>query len=167
MDNIYPLIEAEIPRLRRYARFLCRNVDDADDLVQDCLIRAISNLERWQPGTNLRAWLFVILRNVYINDKRRSNRSPVSAGSENDYANYGVSGNQEARQELLQLQDAFNKLSVEHREILTLVTIEGFAYEESASILGVPVGTVRSRLARARIALKQLFNGSDDTTKAQ
>jgi len=163
MDDLYPLIEAEIPRLRRYARFLSGNVDDADDLVQDCLLRAVSHLQQWERGTNLRAWLFVILRNVYINDKRRSTRSPIATEVECDYSTHGVSGNQEARQELLQLQNAFNKLSVEHREILTLVTIEGFEYEEAATVLSIPIGTVRSRLARARNTLKELFDSSDGT----
>lgn len=130
-------------------------------------MRALANLQRWQPGTNLRAWLFVILRNIYINGKRRSNRSPIVGDSDCDYANYGNSGNQESRQELLQLQAAFNKLSVEHREVLTLVTIEGFEYEEAATILSIPIGTVRSRLARARITLKGLFNGSDEAALLQ
>lgn len=167
MDDLLPLIEAEIPTLRRYARYLTRNVDDADDLVQDCLVRAVSNLEKWQRGTNLRAWLFVILRNLYINDLRRSKRwAPVSETSL-EYLDGGVSGNQEARHELWQLQKAFDALSVEHREILCLVTIDGFGYEEASRILNVPVGTVRSRLSRARATLKASAEGIlPDTTAA-
>ena len=160
MDDLYPLIEAEIPRLRRYARSLCRNVDDADDLVQECLLRAVRKLHQWERGTNLRSWLFVILRNVFINDRRRAGRSPVTSEGEMDYSRHGGPGNQEVRQELLEVQNAFIKLSGEHREILALVAIEGFEYEEAAGILDIPIGTVRSRLSRARIALKALSDGS-------
>jgi len=160
MDDLYPLIEAEIPRLRRYARSLSRNVDDADDLVQECLLKAVRNLQQWERGTNLRSWLFVILRNGFINDRRRVGRSPIASEAEIDYSRHGGQGNQEARQELLEIQNAFMKLSGEHREILALVAIEGFEYEEAASILDIPIGTVRSRLSRARIALKALSDGS-------
>jgi RNA polymerase sigma-70 factor (ECF subfamily) len=160
MDDLYPLIEAEIPRLRRYARSLSRNTDDADDLVQECLLKAVRNLQQWERGTNLRSWLFVILRNGFINDRRRAGRSPIASETEVDYSRHGGLGNQEARQELLEVQNAFMKLSGEHREILALVAIEGFEYEEAAVILDIPIGTVRSRLSRARIALKALSDGS-------
>lgn len=160
MDDLLPLIEAEIPALRRYARYLTRDVDDADDLVQDCLARALNNLEKWQQGTNLRAWLFVILRNLYINDLRRSKRWTAVSETSLEYLGGGVSGNQEARHELRQLQKAFDGLSFEHREILCLVTIDGFGYEEASQILSVPVGTVRSRLSRARANLKASADGT-------
>lgn len=163
MEDLYPLIEAEIPRLRRYARSLCRNADDADDIVQECLLRAVRNLKQWERGTNLRSWLFVILRNVFINDRRRAGRSPIASEAEIDYSRHGGPGNQEVRQELLEVQSAFIKLSGEHREILALVAIEGFEYEEAAIILDIPIGTVRSRLSRARIALKALGDGSGGT----
>jgi RNA polymerase sigma-70 factor (ECF subfamily) len=160
MDDIYFRIEAEIPRLRRFARYLTRNIDDADDLVQDCLVRAMTNMEKWQRGTNLRAWLFVILRNIYINDRRRAKRWTYASDTPLDYFGHAVPGNQESRQELFELQKAFTKLSEEHKEILFLVAIDGFAYEEAGEILAIPIGTVRSRLSRARATLKELADGT-------
>jgi RNA polymerase sigma-70 factor (ECF subfamily) len=149
------LIEAEIPRLRRFARFLVGDVDRADDLVQECLTRAIAKIDSWQPGTNLRAWLFVILRNCHFNELRRKNRSPIVPGAEERVVS--VPGNQEMHMTLLEVKDAFLRLSQEHREVLLLVAIEGLPYEEAASVLDVPIGTVRSRASRARQALRDLL----------
>jgi len=156
------LLESEIPHLRRYARFLARNVDLADDLVQDCLERAIANKDKWVPGTNLRAWLFVILRNAFINDRRRAARWTYVSDDVLDFLGIGVSGRQEERQELIALQRGLDQLSADHREILLLVAVEGFEYREVANLLSVPIGTVRSRLARARVALGSLLNPSED-----
>jgi RNA polymerase sigma-70 factor (ECF subfamily) len=154
------LIEAEIPRLRRYARYLDRDVDRADDLVQECLARAIARLETWTPGTNLRAWLFVILRNCYINEMRRGRRVAVSdTGGEYDLV--PTPANQEAHISLLEVRDAYANLSQEHREVLLLVAIEGLQYEEAAAILKVAVGTIRSRLSRARQALRDALGGDE------
>jgi len=151
MSETLPLIEAEIPHLRRFARYIVRDVDRADDLVQECLTRAIAKVHTWTPGTNLRAWLFVILKNCHINDVRR--QRPTSE-IPTDHPMLNVPSNQEAHISLLEVRDAFLKLSEEHREVLLLVAIEGLQYEEAASVLGVPLGTVRSRLSRARQALR-------------
>lgn len=151
------LIEAEIPRLRRYARFLSGDVDRADDLVQECLTRAIAKVDSWQPGTNMRAWLFVIMRNCYFNDLRRKNRSPIVEEAETSLAT--VPGNQDAHMALQEVRRAFMTLSEEHRDVLLLIAIEGLAYEEAAAIIGVPIGTVRSRTSRARQALRQAIEG--------
>ena len=161
MDTI-KLIEAEIPRLRRYARFLVGDVDRADDLVQECLTRAIAKIDSWQPGTNMRAWLFVIMRNCHFNDLRRKSRSPIIEDAETAFA--ATPGNQEAHLALQEVRRAFFNLSEEHREVLLLVAIEGLAYEEAASIIGVPIGTVRSRASRARQALRQAVDGDDDAS---
>ena len=151
MSDTLPLIEAEIPHLRRFARYVVRDVDRADDLVQECLTRAIAKLHTWTPGTNLRAWLFVILKNCHINEVRR--QRPTSEIPD-DHPMLNVPANQDAHINLLEVRDAFLRLSEEHREVLLLVAIEGLQYEEAAAVLGVPLGTVRSRLSRARQALR-------------
>lgn len=156
-DDLLPLIEAEIPRLRRYARYLVRDVDHADDLVQEALVRALNNLEKWQRGTNLRSWLFVILRNVYINEIRRARTTPQSSELQPNDIALGVSGGQEWRQAVVEMERAFVRLSDEHKDVLFLVAVEGLEYEEAARVLGIPIGTVRSRLSRARLALRGLM----------
>jgi RNA polymerase sigma-70 factor (ECF subfamily) len=153
------LIEAEIPRLRRYARYLARDADRADDLVQECLMRAIARVDSWTPGTNLRAWLFVILRNCHINEVRRGQRISLVGETTTDYEVVPTPASQEAHVSLLEVRDAYLNLSEEHREVLLLVAIEGLQYEEAAAILEIPVGTIRSRLSRARQALRDALEG--------
>lgn len=148
------LIEAEIPRLRRYARHLTRDPDFADDIVQECLVRALDRIDSWRPGTNLRAWLFTILRNGFLDEVRRVQRNPLLEETAVDDQLPSVHGDPEARFAFREVREAFLALRADHREILLLVAIEGFRYEEAADVLGVPVGTVRSRLSRARQALR-------------
>jgi RNA polymerase sigma-70 factor (ECF subfamily) len=152
------LIELEIPRLRRYARYLARDADRADDLVQECLTRAIAKVDSWTPGTNLRAWLFVILRNCHINEVRRGQRTSLIGEASSDYEVVPTPASQESHINLLEVRDAYLNLSEEHREVLLLVAIEGLQYEEAAAILEVPVGTIRSRLSRARQALRDALD---------
>jgi RNA polymerase sigma-70 factor (ECF subfamily) len=156
-DDVLLLLEGEIPRLRRYARYLVRDMDMADDLVQEALVRALSNLDKWQRGTNLRSWLFVILRNVYINELRRARTTPQSSELQPNDVALGVQGAQEWRQAVIEMERAFSSLSNEHKDVLYLVAVEGLEYEEAASVLDIPVGTVRSRLSRARLALRNLM----------
>jgi RNA polymerase sigma-70 factor, ECF subfamily len=158
-NQVLEQIEQEIPRLRRYARYLRREPDHADDLVQECLSRAIAKIDTWQPGTNLRAWLFVILRNCHINEIRREQRI-VSIDDEAPASGpmLTVPGSQETRVALAEVRNAYLSLSEEHREVLLLVAIEGLQYEEASAILDVPLGTVRSRLSRARQALRQALD---------
>jgi RNA polymerase sigma-70 factor, ECF subfamily len=158
------LIETEIPRLRRYARYLARDADRADDLVQECLTRAIAKVDSWTPGTNLRAWLFVILRNCHINEVRRGQRTSLVGEMSSDYDIVPTPASQEAHISLLEVRDAYLNLSEEHREVLLLVAIEGLQYEEAAAILEIPVGTIRSRLSRARQALRDALDGDRATT---
>jgi RNA polymerase sigma-70 factor (ECF subfamily) len=152
MPDILSLIEAEIPHLRRFARYLARDIDRGDDLVQECLTRAIAKNDTWTPGTNLRAWLFTILKNCHINDLRRARRAEEMP---DEHPLLTVPANQDAHMGLLEVRDAYLRLSDEHREVLLLVAIEGLQYDEAAAILNVPVGTVRSRLSRARQALRE------------
>ncbi len=149
-------LELEIPRLRRFARFMTRDPDRADDLVQECLTRAITNIGSWRPGTNLRAWLFVILKNVFRNEKRRSNYEASHLRHlEYNAAPYSAA-DQITHVTLSETQKAFHQLSDDHREVLALVGVEGLKYGEVALMLGVSVGTVKSRLSRARTALRTL-----------
>jgi RNA polymerase sigma-70 factor (ECF subfamily) len=151
-------MRAEIPRLRRFARYMTRDADYSDDLVQECLTRAIANIESWQPGTNLRAWLFVILKNVFRNDKRRAQHDiAYRNGLERD-APLFAPAQQHNHLVLSEVQQAFLQLTEDHREVLMLIAVEGLRYEEAASVLNISVGTVKSRLSRARTALRALFD---------
>lgn len=148
-----------IPRLRRYARALMRgDVLAADDLVQDCLERALSRLHRWQRGSDLRAWLFTIMHNVYVNQVRRVAQGPQFVElAEDDPPGPAVSG-VESGIVLAELQRALDWLAPDQREILLLVGLEGLRYHEVAAILGIPEGTVMSRLSRARRQLRQVLS---------
>jgi RNA polymerase sigma-70 factor (ECF subfamily) len=157
------LIEGEIPRLRRFARCLARDDALADDLVQDCLLRAISRFDTWEPGTNLRAWLMTILRNVFITELRRVRRTPATIECEDTRQAAAHAGMQDHAIDLAAVQRAFDRLSDDHREILLFVALEEFSYGEAASVLNLPVGTVRSRLSRARTALRELVSDIQET----
>jgi RNA polymerase sigma-70 factor (ECF subfamily) len=155
--EIYRRIEAEIPRLRRYARALARDVATADDLVQDCLTRALGKLHLWQEGTDLRAWLFTILHNQYVNQVRRAVREGSAVGLSETEPLLTRAPHQGKSLELRDLERAIAKLPEEQRSVILLVGLEGMRYEEVAEVLGVPVGTVRSRLSRGREALRRLM----------
>jgi RNA polymerase sigma-70 factor, ECF subfamily len=155
--DIYRSIEAEIPRLRRYARSLARDVAAADDLVQDCLARALGKLHLWQEGTDLRAWLFTILHNQYVNQVRRAVREGAAVGLSETEPMLTRAPHQGKRLELRDLERAISKLPEEQRSVILLVGLEGMRYEEVAEVLDVPVGTVRSRLSRGREALRRLM----------
>ena len=157
MADIHRSIEAEIPRLRRYARALTRDVVAADDLVQDCLARALGKLHLWQEGTDLRAWLFTILHNQYVNQVRRAVREGAVVGLSETEPMLTRAPHQGKRLELRDLERAIAKLPEEQRSVILLVGLEGMRYEEVAEILDVPVGTVRSRLSRGREALRRLM----------
>lgn len=157
-------VEDEIPRLRRYARHLVRDTDQADDLVQECLVRAISKIDTWQPGTNLRAWLIVILRNAFFNDCRKAKRERESMDDLKRATPRVIPGQQDARLILSELEQAFYALSEDHREVLTLVAIEGLSYDQTAEILGVSVGTVKSRISRARSKLSAVVYDCEPRT---
>jgi RNA polymerase sigma-70 factor, ECF subfamily len=158
----YREIEAEIPRLRRYARALTHDVVLADDLVQDCLTRALGKLHLWQQGTDLRAWLFTILHNQYVNHVRRSVREGAGVRLSDSEPLLTRAPQQGQRLELRDLERAIAKLPKEQRSALLLVGLEGMRYEEVAAVLDVPVGTIRSRLSRGREALRKLMGFAPD-----
>jgi RNA polymerase sigma-70 factor (ECF subfamily) len=145
----------ELPRLRRFARVLMRPAEAADDLVQETVMRAIAARRQFASGTNLRAWLFVILRNARNAELRR--RRHVTLLDEAGRLLPAVSGGQEERQQMRDLARAFQRLPLSQREALWLVVVEGEDYADAARVLGVPVGTVRSRLSRAREALRLML----------
>ncbi|MGQ9365991.1 sigma-70 family RNA polymerase sigma factor [Azospirillum sp. A39] len=151
-------IEAEIPRLRRFARAMVRDATLADDLVQECLERALSRLHLWRPGSNLRAWLFTILRNLHINGIRRR-QTVVDIDGEAQAAVGSAHGAQFVRLELRDLRRALGLLPNEQREVVLLIGLEGISYGEAADILGISIGTVKSRLSRGRRALRLLMEG--------
>jgi RNA polymerase sigma-70 factor (ECF subfamily) len=167
MAEICRKIEEEIPRLRRYARALTRDVNAADDLVQDCLTRALSKVHLWQKGTDLRAWLFTILHNQYVNHVRRAVREGSAVGLSDNEPMLTSAPNQGKRLELRDLERAIARLPEEQRSVLLLVGLEGMRYEEVATVLNVPVGTIRSRLSRGREMLRQLMGMIPDDEAAK
>ncbi|MCG7361021.1 sigma-70 family RNA polymerase sigma factor [Roseomonas sp. ACRSG] len=145
-----------LPDLRAYARSLTRNRHDADDLVQDTVVRIMNSADRFQPGTNFKAWAFTILRNRFLNEfvaKRKQTREMDDAEMEQ----VPTSARQEEGLELADFQRIFHKLPEDHRSILALVAGSGLAYEDVAKVLDCAVGTVKSRVHRARMALYALL----------
>lgn len=162
MNDYEHLIEQQIPRLRRYARALTGERVVADDLVQDTLERAWSKLHLWRRGSDLRAWLFTIMHNVYVNQLRSRAAHPLVPLDEDDM-NLPQRAMQTDMLEIRDLDVALRKLSDEQREVLLLIALEQFSYEETAKALGIPIGTVMSRLSRARERLRRIMGGPADT----
>jgi RNA polymerase sigma-70 factor, ECF subfamily len=158
MSEFHRLIEGEIPRLRRYARALTRSADRADDLVQETLLRAIAKVHLWQTGTDIRAWLFTIMHNQYVNMVRRAMRDGANVDIEQMSSALVAATDPTASRQLRELENAISRLRDEQREVVLLVGLEGMSYEAAAQILHVPVGTVRSRLSRGRDALRRLMD---------
>lgn len=145
---------ALLPRLRRYARVLSGSGAATDDLVQDTVERALARHSQWRPGTDLRAWLFSIMHNRAVDLIRADRYAPLDDHVAADLADAGPPDAFES----IDLQRAFERLEPAHREVLALVAIEQLSYEETARALDVPVGTVMSRLSRARQRLKALLS---------
>jgi len=159
--DVQKAIEAEIPRLKRYARSLVRNSGSADDLVQDCLTRALSKIYLWQEGTNLRAWLFTILHNQHVNYVRLAVRTGNTIELPGFDQSLTILPTQDKHLELRDLDKALAQLPEAQRAVVLLVGLEGMSYEAVGEKLGIPVGTVRSRLSRGRERLRLLMNGED------
>ena len=146
-----------IPRLRRYARALTGDRSRADDLVQDTLERGWNKLTTWQPGSDMRAWLFGIMHNVHVDQLRK----PVLATEELDEYTIvpHLTHSPTARLELRDMESALRQLPADQREVLLLVALEGMTYDEVAAALQLPIGTVMSRLSRARERLRAIAEG--------
>ena len=160
-----------VPSLRAFGISLCGNVDRADDLVQETLLRALANIDSFQPGTNMSAWLFTILRNLFRSEYRKRRREVED--TDGSYAETLKSQpEQTSRVEFEEFRTALNKLPDDQREALILVGASGFSYEEAAEICGCAVGTIKSRVNRARTRLSHLLSidnaddfGPDLTTR--
>src|SRR5215211_8670638 len=145
-----------LPSLRAFALSLTYSPDQADDLVQDALVRALTNIEKFQPGTNMIAWLFTILRNLFYSECRRAKHEV--ADPDGSYAGQlRTAPDQGARCDFQDLRKALTRLSPEHREALILVAAEGLSYEDAAQVCGVAIGTIKSRVHRGRMRLAELL----------
>ncbi len=150
-----------IPHLRAFAISLTGNVDQADDLVQDAILRGLSHIDRFEPGTNMQAWLFTILRNQFhtsFRKRRREVEDPDGVMA----ATLSAPPEQHGHLDLDDLGAALAKLSIEQREVLLLIGAESLSYEEAAQICGTKVGTVKSRMNRARARLAELLHVEDE-----
>lgn len=148
-------LTALLPRLRRFARGLAHDGADADDLCQQTVERALRSRQQWQEGTRLDAWVFRIMRNQWIDEMRARKRRSQTFAPEEEGVHVGMAGDRDAenRVELGNVGRALARLPAEQREAVMLVLVEGFAYKEAAEIIGVPQGTLTSRLGRGREAL--------------
>lgn len=153
---------AMAPRLRRFAYSLCGDIDRGDDLVQSACVKALTALDKFQPGSRLDSWMFRIIQNCYFDEMRRRKIRGENTAIEADLeiSDSGVGARApEDRLELARVRAAMAALPEDQRAVLALVAIEGLTYAEAADALGAPIGTVMSRLSRARAKLKQLFEG--------
>ena len=150
-------IAALLPRLRRFARSITFHREDADDLVQIAVERALTRAEQWEPGTRLDSWMFRIVKNAWIDEVRsRARRAELFAPEEEgEHVGDNVA---EAHQQRMAIQKAMSLLSEDHRIVIGLVLVDGLPYKEAAEVLEIPMGTLTSRLARAREAMQALLS---------
>jgi RNA polymerase sigma-70 factor (ECF subfamily) len=160
MAELEKRLVGQIPSLRAYARLLVGDRSRADDLVQDCLERAWSRLHLFRSEADMRVWLFAILHNLYVSELRREQRRPATVPLADDEETLRAPAREEARIELEQLERALAELPAEQRAALLLVAGEDMSYEEAAAVLEIPVGTLMSRLHRARKRLRVLVRGA-------
>jgi RNA polymerase sigma-70 factor (ECF subfamily) len=154
------LIAQHIPRLRRYARALTGERARADDLVQDTLERALRKLHLWRAGSDLRAWLFTVMHNVHVNQVRGRAYGAEEATDPEELHSPAREGDADAG-DMMDLEAALSRLADDQREVLLLVGLEQLTYQEAAGVLGIPIGTVMSRLSRGRERLRTLLDGTD------
>ncbi|MDB5699282.1 MAG: polymerase ECF-type sigma factor [Alphaproteobacteria bacterium] len=153
-----------LPRLRRFAHSLSRNPADADDLAQQTVERALRSRSRWQEGSRLDAWLYRIMRNLWIDEARsRARKAKVERPPEDgEKIGFDPRGGQDAAIDLQRVMTALDRLPDEQRETVSLILIEGFGYREAAELLDLPIGTVSSRLVRGRTALLKMLGGEQN-----
>lgn len=161
-DHVDPrdALPDHLPALRAFAISLTRNIAEADDLVQDTIVKAWTNIDKFTTGTNLQAWLFTILRNTFYS-RHRKHRREVADPDGIRAAGLYVKPDHDGRLAFADFQRAFDTLSPEHREVLILVGASGFSCEEAAEMMGVAVGTVKSRTNRARKRLAEMMGLAD------
>lgn len=159
MADFRAQIIEELPHLRRYARaLLCGDVDAADDLVQACIERALSRHDLWRRRGRLRSWLFTIMHNIFVNDVTTASRRRALL-AEHRPPDPVTAPDHDLRLEARDVITAMARLPEDYRAALSLVTLEDFSYEEAAKILGIPTGTLMSRLHRARAQLREMMGG--------
>lgn len=151
------LIAEQIPKLRRYARALLSDPIRADDLVQEALLRGLSRSHLWQPGTDIRAWMFTILHNIHINNQRQRRTRSDYQELDDDQPEMATPPSQERSLEIRDLARSLQLLPDPQRQVVLLVGLEGMNYKSVAAVLDVPIGTVMSRLHRGREALRRLM----------
>lgn len=157
-DSSLGEIQTHLPVLRRFAVSLARDVDLAEELVQNAVARAVERIDQYEDGTNLRAWLFTILRNIHFDDRRKVSRGPTFQEiGDTTHANLATMPAQEWHIRLREFSECFATLPKGDQDVIMLIAVDGRAYEEAAQILNIPVGTVKSRLSRARSRLRALF----------
>lgn len=155
-------LHSQIASLRRYAFVLCRNRSDADDLVQDTLLKAIASAHTYRKGRSLRAWLCGILHNTFVSHRRQyARRARAAAFLESLSGDAGSAAEQERYIEAKQTLTMLGRLTPDQQSAITLIAIEGFSYAEAAESLDIPVGTLMSRLSRGREQLRRLMAGDD------
>ncbi len=162
MQEIGELVEPHIPALRRYAWALLRGDQAADDLVQDCLERAIGRWHSRRPDGNLRAWLFTIMHNQFVSARRRDKRRGVETPIDGLASEPAAMAEQESMLAVRDVLEAMAALPDEQRAILLLVGVEAFSYQEAADVLGIPIGTVMSRLSRGRERLRLMLDSEGE-----
>lgn len=162
MPTIHTDIAALLPRLRRFARTITYHREDADDLVQMAVERALNRSAQWEAGTRLDSWLFRIMKNAWIDEVRARMRRERIFAPEEAGEHVGDEGAQ-AQQQRMAIQKAVSLLSDEHRIVVALVLVDGLPYKEAAEVLDIPMGTLTSRLARARAALQELLSDTART----
>ncbi len=159
VSGVLTRIEACIPALRRYASALLRNREDADDLVHDCLVRALDKLHTRRDDADTRAWLFAIMHNLFISQLRRAKVRPAGEPlDETHEAAVSVRADQESGLYWRDLVRGLNRLPVEQRTVILLISVEDLSYAEAAAVLNIPIGTVMSRLARGRERLRVMLD---------
>jgi len=160
MNQVYHDIEQYLPQLKTYALSITRNGTAAEDLVQDCLTRALAKAEMFEPGTNLRAWLFTIMHNLHASDMRKRPRPGQFVDAETAPTAVSERPRQDQRLVMRTVAEVFQELPPSQRRTLKMATIEGRPYEDIARELRVSVGTVKSRVARGREALREGLEGA-------
>jgi len=155
-EDLLDQLEDEIPHLRRYARSLTHETERADDLVQDCLERAIQRFHQFQPGTDLRCWLFTILKHGFIDRQRTKARRGVHIPLEDWSSSASHKAEQPDQLEVKDVLEALDHLRREERDVIDFVVFKGMRYRDVSEKLDVAVGTIKSRLARARHSLAEL-----------
>ena len=150
------------PRMQRFAFGLCGSIHDADDLVQAGYERALTRLHQWQRGTRLDSWMYRIIQNIHFNETRSRRSRRTESSEQLDELRSSADTPREALGQITleRVRDCVARLPGEHRSCLLLIAVEGLSYKEAASVLGIPIGTLTSRLSRARSALQQMLEGT-------